>query len=268
MKNIRFISLNVALFETNNLKLMNFLAKEKPDIVCLQEVTKKVDISTKDELISINSIDQATTKLPYSFFAPSWVIRDFKSHNFHGKKYFDVDFNGFLEVGNYIKSRYKIYKGQNVFLIDHFTYITDWVDSLKEEGRPVQVTDTIINGQKIRVLNYHGIWSRDKIGNKKTEVACKKIFKLASQVSYPVIICGDFNLFPDSYSMKILNDNFISLVDQYHIKTTRPVSNELSNKKRNVVDYVFISKGIKVKDFQVVDNNVSDHLPLIVDFSL
>jgi len=269
MFKIKLISLNVALFETNNDKIKNFLKKEKPDIVCLQEVTKKVQYSSLKDYISIDTINKATSKLPFSFYAPNTTIQDFKKKDFHGRQNFDIRFNGFIEFGNYIKSQYKIIKGQNVFVQGNFSYITDWASWPKEDPKAVQVVDLeISSSKKIRILNYHGIWSRDKQGTPITQNACQKIKKLARDVSYPSIICGDFNLFPHTDSMKILNDNFVSLVDHYKIKTTRPSSNEHHHLDRNVVDYIYVSPSINILNFHVIDSNVSDHLPLMFSFSI
>jgi len=68
--------------------------------------------------------------------------------------------------------------------------------------------------------------------------------------------------------MKVFKDDFMSLVDKYNISTTRPKSNELSNLKRNVVDYIFVSNQIKVNSFEVLNTDISDHLPLSLDFDL
>jgi len=109
---------------------------------------------------------------------------------------------------------------------------------------------------------------KKKNGNAETLKACKKILALAKEVNYPTIIAGDFNLFPDTPSMQVFYKDFISLVDKYNISTTRPKNNELSHLKRNVVDYILVSKDIKVKSFEVLDSDVSDHLPLILDFEI
>ena len=68
--------------------------------------------------------------------------------------------------------------------------------------------------------------------------------------------------------MKLFETNFISLVDQFKIKTTRPNANELNNLDRNVVDYIFVSRGVKVNKFEVIQLDVSDHLPLVLNFEI
>lgn len=262
------ISLNVALFETNNEKLYKFLLKHNPDIVCLQEIAHSVDPNTNSAFLSKKFIDQATKHLKYSFFGPTWEIRSFHQKNFHQRENFYFDFGGFLKSGNYIKSKFKILKKTNIFLQNKNIKVTSWDNWPEVQTKAVQVVDLQLpDSKKLRILNYHGIWTKEKIGNEKTLKACQKINQLAKKVDCPVIIVGDFNLFPDTESMKVFKD-FRSLVDEYNIQTTRPKSNELSHLQRNVIDYILISTGIKVNSFQVPDIDVSDHLPLILDFDL
>lgn len=262
------LSLNVALFETNNERLHEFLLQQNPDIICLQEVSGNLDPNVDPKFLSKDYIDNATKNLKYSFFGPTWEICDFHQKNFHQQENFDFDFGGFLKAGNYIRSKFKIIKKSNVFIQNKIIRFTDWSAWPRKQSKAVQVADLALPGSKsLRILNYHGIWTKEKIGNQNTLEACQKICRLAKEVDYPVIITGDFNLFPDTESMKVLQD-FISLVDKYNIQTTRPKTNELNHLKRNVVDYVFVSRGVKVNSFQVLDTDVSDHLPLILDFDL
>ena len=269
---IKLLILNVSIFDENNEKLIRFLKEINPNIICLQEVTRKVDASALDSFITKTAVDQATPRLPYSFYAPNWALRDFKQKNFHGKKVFHQDFGGFIEYGNYIKSRFKIIQGKSVFIQHHFSYLTDWEwmeNHPGEEPRMVQIADLELNSrQKLRLINYHGIWSKDKQGNERTKSACRKLIQLTAEVTFPAIICGDFNLFPDTESIKILKEKFSSLVDKYNVSHTRPKTNELSSAKRNVVDYIFASKKIAINSFKVINSDVSDHFPLLVEFGI
>jgi len=203
---MRPLSLNVALFETNNTGLFNFLSKIKADIICLQEITQKIDQEVDSRYLSKRHIDKATPDLKYSFFSPNWIIKDFHMKNFHKLKSFDFDFGGFLKSGNHIKSKFKILKKSNIFVQENKEIkITDWSTWPDKQSQAAQVVDLELgNNKKFRVLNYHGIWTKDKIGNKETLKAYKIIKALA----------------------------------------------------------------LKVNFFKVLDSNVSDHLPLILDFEI
>lgn len=264
---MKLISLNVAVFEKNNPQLRDFFKRYPSDFVCLQEVTKKVGDDAIEDYLSKDPIDDSTKELEYSFFGPLWIKKGFSMNNFHGKEKFEFSYGGNIEFGNYVKSKYEVTKGQNIFVQGQFTYATDWSYWPEEDYRAVQVVDILIaKNYKLRLLNYHGIWTQHKQGNDLTLDACKKIEKLASEVDYPVIISGDFNLFPDTPSIKVFEKRFINLPNKYNVKTTRPASNELSGKERNVVDYIFVSKNIRVNKFEVIESDVSDHLPLLLDF--
>jgi endonuclease/exonuclease/phosphatase family metal-dependent hydrolase len=265
---MRLVSLNVALFEANNDLLSKFLHEQKADFICLQEITRGLEDTVDKAYISKDVVDASTKNLPNFFFGPNSIMGDFEQKNFHGKEVYRHTFGGLMEFGNYTKSRYKMVMAQNVFVQNHFTYATDrskWPD---EDYRAVLITDHIVNGKKLRILNYHGVWTRHKMGNEMSLKANKIINELALKAEGEVIICGDFNLFPDTPSMRVFEKNFVSLVDLHNIRTTRPSNNELHTSKRNVVDYILISRGVKVEKFDVINSNVSDHLPLTLDFEL
>jgi len=257
----------VALFEANNRLLTKFLVEQNADFVCLQEITRALQKTVKKDYVT-KEVDEVTPRLDYFFFGPNSVMGNFEQKNFHGKDIYRFEFGGLMEFGNYTKSNHKIVKAQNVFVQNSFTYSLDrskWPD---EDYRAVLVTDHIVRGKKLRILNYHGVWTQHKLGNEHSMTANRIINDIALRAEGEVIICGDFNLFPDTPSMKIFETNFISLVDKYKINTTRPSSNELHKSKRNVVDYILVSMGVTVNNFQVLNSPVSDHLPLILDFEL
>lgn len=265
---MKLLSLNVGLFEENNSKLGSFINDQKADFLCLQEVTKRIDDSAKAELVSHDVIDSAARDLTSSFFAPIWVLSKFEKMNFHGKEHFLFDLGGQVEFGNYIKSKYPITKGQNIFVQNHFSYVTDWSNWPEEDYRGVQITDVVVEKKPLRLINYHGIWSKDKRGTEKTKKACEIIKNYGLEASGAVIICGDFNLFPDTESIEILNRHFRNLCNEFNIRSTRPETNELNEQSRNVVDYIFVNEKVKVADFSVLASDVSDHLPLVLHFEV
>ena len=264
---MKLVSLNVAVFQANNKHLFKFFQEQNADFICLQEISRGLEDSVDKNYITIDPVNKATTSLKYFFYGPNTVFSEFKVSNYHDTL-FSFAFGGQLEFGNYTKSKFEILKAQNIFIENHFTYSHDRSGWPEEDYRAVLVTDHEVNGKKLRILNYHGIWTRNKLGNKKTLKGNKIINYLALQAEGEVIICGDFNLLPHTPSMKLFEKNFVSLVDKFGIKRTRPKSNELNHLKRNVVDYIWVSRGVKIKKFEAPDVEISDHLPLILDFDL
>lgn len=265
---MRLLCLNVALFEKNNPLLTDFLQKNPFDILALQEVTKRVDSAALADFVSKDAIDTATPDLIHQFYAPKTVLKEFHTRNFHKKASFDAYFGGFMEFGLYLRSRYEITYAKNVFVKNHFSLVTDFTLWPSDECRGVQVSDLKIKDRSLRIINYHGIWSKNKLDSPESIKISETILELASEVKTPVIICGDFNLFPNTESIKMIGEKYQNLIETFNIQTTRPSSNELSHLTRNVVDYIFVSKDIKVLDFAVIPSDVSDHLSLTLEFEL
>ncbi|MDO8566366.1 MAG: endonuclease/exonuclease/phosphatase family protein [Candidatus Moranbacteria bacterium] len=85
----------------------------------------------------------------------------------------------------------------------------------------------------------------------------------------PIIIGGDFNLLPQTKSIRIFEENgYKDLIKDFGIKTTRNhyAWDKYPNSPHYYSDYVFVSPAtLTVKEFSVPNNEVSDHLPLILD---
>ena len=76
------------------------------------------------------------------------------------------------------------------------------------------------------------------------------------------ILCADLNVEPNTKSLSILKEGNRDLIQEYGIISTRS-----SFKNRSeVVDYVIVSTEIEVKDFKVLQDEVSDHMPLFLEF--
>lgn len=75
---------------------------------------------------------------------------------------------------------------------------------------------------------------------------------------------GDFNLDINTRSIEILEENLINLIKKYNIKSTR---NKHFPGQEKFADYMFVSQGVNVLNFKVPDLEISDHLPMILEFS-
>ena len=78
------------------------------------------------------------------------------------------------------------------------------------------------------------------------------------------ILVGDFNLNINTKSLTILEKKMINLIKKYNIQTTR---NKHFPGSEKFADYTFVSPDIKIRSFQVPHTEVSDHLPMILQFS-
>jgi endonuclease/exonuclease/phosphatase family metal-dependent hydrolase len=77
-------------------------------------------------------------------------------------------------------------------------------------------------------------------------------------------LCGDFNLPPNTKSLAMFEEfGLRNLISEYKINSTRT---SFYTKEEKFADYIFVSNGIKVNDFSVLPDEVSDHAPLFIDF--
>ncbi len=115
------------------------------------------------------------------------------------------------------------------------------------------------------VANMHGIWlPSGKEDSPERLIQSENIAEFLEHKKGAKILCGDFNLLPQTRSIKMLEQNLRNLITEYAIKSTR--NSHYSPKKEKFADYIFASTDARVLDFRVLEDEVSDHLPLLLEF--
>ncbi len=120
--------------------------------------------------------------------------------------------------------------------------------------------------RRITIANVHGIWHPSgKHDTPERVQQSKKISRFLRSRQGPRILCGDLNLLPNTRSMRILEDSgFRNLVKEYGVTSTR--SKHYLSGRGSFADYILTSAEVRVRDFRVLQDEVSDHLPLLLDF--
>lgn len=148
-------------------------------------------------------------------------------------------------------------------------FVHKWKDFVPEgdiglHARNIQYVSFMQNGKTITVVNFHGLWNgRGKTDSDDRIAQSQKIIDFLRTCSGEVILCGDFNLLPDTRSIKMFEDfRLRNLITEYKISSTRTSH---YTKPEKFADYVFVSKGLRINDFKVLLDEVSDHAPLFID---
>lgn len=225
----------------------DLLAREQADVVCIQEIFsvpggKSFFFEDQEEI-------QKSAEYPHAHHTPSGVM------NYMNRK---------ASWGNCILSKLSF-----SYTNDEFTYFEvindfDFIDSGNyNKGRVLQHVVVDSDYGKVNVLNHHGYHiHHHKNGDEETMRQCKLIADYIKGLDGPVVLCGDFNLLPNSDSLEQINEVLVNHVKEQKILTTRtPLTH-----KTEACDYIFTSSSIEVKNFQVLDDIVSDHKALIVEF--
>lgn len=120
--------------------------------------------------------------------------------------------------------------------------------------------------QPITIANLHGYWEPDEGEDKPPrDEQVDNLVKFIDQQTNPVILCGDFNMNRNSRGIDRLSDRLTNLIRTHQVTTTRPAWNAYHG---IVTDYMFVSPELPVRSFEVLTDDVSDHLALLVDVTI
>ena len=239
-------------------KVTDFLAEQKPDILCIQEFFAKSEDSTQ-------ILNRFTKEIGSGYFTYKnyQEIKNKKRVNVLAIfSKFPIIGNGFIRMNN-----------RNVFCV---------------------FADILINGIKVRVYDLH--LESNKFGNEdysfyahltekesesldfstgslKIFSKLKKAFALrAEQVDllkqeidnspYPVLVCGDFNDPPNSYTYHVLSDK---LKDSYKKAGKGLFGNTFAGNFPSFrIDYILFDNLFEASNYKRIKVDLSDHYPVSV----
>ena len=131
-------------------------------------------------------------------------------------------------------------------------------------GRNLQYIQFHLDRKPFTIVNMHGLWNgKGKTDSPERIEQSRKTKAFLEMVNGAKILCGDLNLLPHTQSLTLLEQGMCNLVKAYEITSTRSL---LYERPDRFADYVLVSPEVQVKHFQVLDEVVSDHLPLLFVF--
>lgn len=247
---MKIVSLNAWGGTAGTKGLMKFFKAHKDvDIFCLQEVfnggedekQKMDEEAAKKEYQLFRNID--TTLVGHSGFFRSHAGENYGLAMFIKKNLF------VLEEGEHF-----VYKYKGFYSIDNRGF----------NARNIQYIKIKHRGKDLYVINFHGLWNGQGKGDSEDRIEqSKRILDFTKNISGDYILCGDFNLVPESESLKLIeNSGLRNLINEYGITSTRTTHYK---KPIKFADYAFTTEGIAVLDFKVLPDEVSDHAPLYLE---
>jgi Metal-dependent hydrolase len=124
-------------------------------------------------------------------------------------------------------------------------------------------------GRPVTLAQIHGL--RDPAGKGDTPARADQARRLIALIDSvrasgdPLVVCGDFNLLPDSATFAMLREAFglVDLVTSHGFTDTRTSFYE---KPGRYADYVLVTPDVTVRSFDVVETpEISDHRALLLD---
>lgn len=222
---------------------------QKIDIFCFQEVLHNYQGNYNNvftvENTNFNLFNDLSTKLS----------------NHIG--YFCPVFEGIYGIATFIKKDFEI-TDQGSIVIYENTNFPDAQNENADHTRKILWIKIKRDSKEYLIINVHGHWvPDDKSDNEARINQSQTILNLISGQKIPIILCGDFNLRPDTKSVEIIERKLVNLIKKYKVQSTRT---SLYTKPEKFADYIFVSPDIKVKNFKTLPDEVSDHKPLFLDF--
>jgi exonuclease III len=256
---MKLITLNTWGGRAGKERLLSFFDKYKNeiDIFCLQEIWSAPYEHLEGHSAGGLSIDHEQIMV-YGMQEISELLSDhsnfFRPHH--------LDNYGLLTLLN---KKINITEEGEVFVYKHKGYIPE--GDVGKHARNIQYVTFELNDHPVTVINFHGLWN----GGGKTDSEdrikqSENILKFIKEIKGECILCGDFNLLPDTQSIKLFEScGLRNLIKEYNITSTRT---SFYTKPEKHADYIFVSSGINIIDFKVLPDEVSDHSPLLLDFYL
>jgi len=233
----RVMSYNIHHGEGNDGKIdvgriAQLIKAQKADLVGLQEVDKGVARTGGRDIPG--ELAQLTGMT--AFFV----------NNFH--------FQG-GEYGNAVLSRFPFESRTNT----HYRMLR------KGEQRGLLQTVVSVGGRKLVFMTTHLDF---RPADDERMMNVDEIFRTAETYKgVPVVVCGDFNDFPESRVYARMKERF---QDAWESAGKGPGWTFSSNEPRRRIDYVWFSKGSNLEALSawVVSSPASDHMPLVVEFKM
>jgi endonuclease/exonuclease/phosphatase family metal-dependent hydrolase len=241
---VKLITLNIWGGHVKN-PLLNFIKQYNDiDIFCFQEVYHQAEkkVSTDNKKVHLNIFSELQGLLPNhsGYFRPA-------VHEVYG-------------LGIFIKKEIDVLGEGDISIHDSINY----PGIGPTHSRNLQWLEFLYNNQVFSIMNVHGLWNgQGKTDTPERIAQSQRIREFMNTINTPKILCGDFNLKPDTESIKILEKGMNNLIHKHNVESTRT---SLYTKDEKFADYVFTSPEITVNHFEVLDDEVSDHAPLLVEF--
>ena len=246
---IKVLQWNI-LYKEKIKNVLETIKELQPDIICLQEATQESPFNNY-----IDTIKFVADNLSFChIFAP-------------GQKFLP---EGNI-TGNAIISRYPL-KEIEIGILQKEKQ--DFNDETPEGRSYVKAKLILPENKQATIVTKHMTFTpffRDNL--EKTEEN-KKIIKFLKKERDPLIFTGDFNSPPSSNIVAELNKFMKHAGPDFNQKTWTtklPFQYRGFEEKEFLkwrLDYIFVSKGIKIYSSKIIETRFSDHLPILAELEI
>ncbi|OGE64609.1 hypothetical protein A3J13_01255 [Candidatus Daviesbacteria bacterium RIFCSPLOWO2_02_FULL_36_8] len=238
--------------------------KENTDIFCFQEI-----YDTKSEIKQHKNLARANLLYELKIILPKYKVFYFPIMQGYDEKTNPVNYD--LRFGSAIFSRQAIrvtlHKNYFIYKDKGFEKPAKGFSNL---STPLQKIEFNIGDKTFSIFNFHGTsYPAAKKDTRKRLKQSKRVKMIMDKSKGAKILVGDFNLSKHTKSIRMFEGEMKNLIKEFKIKRTRSRLSPFFNKSnfQKFADYTFVTSDVKVKSFEVPDVKISDHLPMILEFT-
>lgn len=236
-------------------KVVDFLKGEKPDIICLEEVTTNKLNHYKDKNISLF----AELKMRLDMEGVYDCVVQYK--NLPGSSF-----------GNAVFSKFKIRTSKVVAMKDggefdyDFERESDFIRDRPFVPRHLLDTTLEVEGLNMHAICVHGAWTVPPADNEETLRQAEIIAQhLQSLGNTPFIMGGDMNMPKETKVIEKISKFGNNLMSGSGISQTLNPRLHYLKDTELAVDYIFASSHFELKSIKVPQVDISDHLPVVAE---
>lgn len=239
-------------------QISEYIANENADIICFQEfqsyptrgVNSVNDFRDRFSLSFVKEVPylQKNTHefLDLMVVFSKYPIKNFQSFYMDGKCYgFYID----LDIKGKICRLFNLHLESNHFNKHDYDIFTEKEAKLDEKKRNQMIW-------LIQKLKKYGV---------RRSYQAKTIKKEIESSPYPVIVAGDFNDTPASYTYQHIS---FGLNDAFHERGSGYGQTYNGKLPPMRIDYMLFDKTYKILDFQILKPDFSDHFPITAKFEI
>jgi len=244
---------NTAAKKGIRVEVAESILKNNPDIICLQEFN-----SAKSE----NNIILFSKTHPYYYFSKDYHLTqsDYQSGCIIFSKYPVID-SGKIEFPNAESLIYiDILKGTDTLRI-----FTTHLQSFKFKKDDYENIEKLKASENTSITANKSLIRKMKFAYQKRGIQTDMVQKALNESPYPSVICGDFNDVPNSYTYFNIRQDW---QDAFLKKDFGIGRTFISIAPTLRIDYILAGNQFEIKQFDMIDEALSDHIMLLADIRL
>lgn len=233
--------------------LVDYLKKEQPDIVIMQEAFDSTEINVPEYLKTTESLKQILG-FPYSEYGEELVLDN-------------GDLN--CSMGNAMLSKFELSNKHVEFIHRDGTARVDDRDRSTIENFPRNILhcQTNINGTTYNLMGTHGVWAPDKTETPFQKESGKKIAGYIAGKEN-IILTGDFNVNENTETINLISEQLNNIFKGERVSSFNMKQKTNPGYATGVVDFIFTSPNIKILEHRTAEEDVSDHQSQVVILDL